>query len=131
MAILKNMDADKKKMALGMFNKVMGSSKTGQIIQIIESFQKNAKVVRVAKKFFNRLMNTKAGKVMSFFDKLKTIPDAKMNKLKKKGIIFESRLHNYVQKRLRSVLIPLKENTYNANTKMKYCIERLIRACMG
>lgn len=118
-------------MALGMFNKVLGSSKTGQVIQIIELFQKNAKVVRVAKKFFNRLMNTKAGKVMSFFDKLKTIPDAKMNKLKKKGIIFESRLHNYVQKRLRSVLIPFKENTYNATTKMKYCIERLIRACMG
>jgi hypothetical protein len=118
-------------MALGIFNKVMGSSQTGQIIQIIELFQKNSKVVKVAKKFFNRLMNTKAGKVMSFFDKLKTIPDAKLNKLKKKGIIFESKLHNFVHKRLRSVLVPLKESTYTANTKMKYCIERLIRACMG
>ena len=53
-------------------------------------------------------MNTKAGKVISFFEKLKTIPDAKMNKLKKKGIIFESKLHNFVHKRLRRALVPFK-----------------------
>jgi hypothetical protein len=86
----------------------MGSSKTGQVLHIIELFQKNAKITKVAKNFFNRLMHTKAGKVLSFFEKLKTIPDAKMNKLKKKGIVFESRLHHFVQKRLRATLTPFK-----------------------
>jgi len=118
-------------MALAMFNKVMDSSQTSQVLHIIELFKKNLKVVKVSKNFFNRLMNTKAGKVMSFFDKLKTIPDAKMNKLKKKGIIFENRLHNFVQKRLRNSLAPFKENIFEANTKKKYCLSRLLRACMG
>lgn len=79
----------------------MGNSKTGQVLEIISCFKKNMKVVKVAKSFFNKLMNTKTGKVLSFFQKLKTIPDAKMNKLKKKGIVFESRLHTFVLKRLR------------------------------
>lgn len=61
------MDKEKKKLALGIFNKVMGNSKTGQVLHVIELFQKNVKVVKVAKNFFNRLMNTKAGKVLGFF----------------------------------------------------------------
>lgn len=126
-----NMDKEKKKLALGIFNKVIGNSTTGQVINIINKFKTNATTTRVARNFFNRLMNTKTGKVIQFFEKLKTVPDAKMNKRKKRGIIFESRLHNFVQKRLRFALAPFKDSTYDANIKKKYCLDRLLRACMG
>jgi hypothetical protein len=91
-----------------MFNKAMGNSKAGQLINIITLFQKNAKIVKVARSFFNRLMNTKTGKVMQFLQKMKSIPDAKMNKRKKKAIIFESRLNSFVLKRLRDTFNPFK-----------------------
>ena len=71
-----------------MFSKVIDNSTTGSVINIIRQFNKNSKVVKISKSFFNRLMNTKTGKVLGFFTKLKTIPDAKLNKMKKKGIIF-------------------------------------------
>lgn len=129
--ISQKMGKEDKKKALEMFNRVMGNSKTGQILNIISLFQKNAKVVKVAKAFFNRLMHTKAGKVLGFFEKLKTIPDAKLNKLKKRGIVFESRLHHFVLRRMRETLLPFKENTYTASIKKKYCLDRLLRACMG
>lgn len=125
------MDKEKKMLALGLFNKVIGNSSTGQVISIINKFKKNASMTKIAKNFFNRLMQTKTGKVIKFFEKLKTVPDAKLNKRKKKGIIFESRLHNLVQRRLRFAMTPFKDCTYDANTKKKYCIDRLMRACMG
>lgn len=62
-----SMDKEKKKMALNMFNKVIGNSATGQVLNIIERFRKNASIGKVAKSFFNRLMHTKAGKVIKFF----------------------------------------------------------------
>ena len=71
-----------------MFNKVIGNSSTGQVMNIIHRFKKNASMVKISKNFFNRLMHTKTGKVLKFFETLKTVPDAKLNKRKKKGIIF-------------------------------------------
>lgn len=118
-------------MALQMFTRVLGNSSTGQVMNIISLFQKNAKMVQISRSFFNRLMNTKTGKVLKFFEKLKTVPDAKLNKRKKKGIIFESRLNLFVLKRLRDSITPFKENIYAAVTKKKYCLDRLLRACMG
>jgi hypothetical protein len=129
--MMMSMDQEKKKLALSMFNKVMGNSSTGQVINIIAMFQKNASMVRISRNFFNRLMNTKTGKVLKFFEKLKTVPDAKLNQRKKRGIIFESRLHNFTQKRLRFALTPFKDSSYNADIKKKYCLDRLMRACMG
>ena len=85
---MEKMGNDQKTQALKMFTNVIGNSQTGQIMNIIQKFQKNASIVKISRKFFNKLMTTKTGKVISFFDKLKTIPDAKINKLKKKGIIF-------------------------------------------
>jgi hypothetical protein len=91
-----------------MIGKAIGNSKAGQLINIISLFQKNAKLVKVARSFFNRLMNTKTGKVVQFLHKMKTIPDAKINKKKKKGIIFESRLNSFVLKRIRDTFNPFK-----------------------
>jgi hypothetical protein len=76
-------------------------------------------------------MMTKTGKVLQFLSTLKTLPDAKINKMKKKGIIFESKLHHLHLRRLRESLLPFKDNTYDANQKMKYCLDRLSRVCMG
>jgi len=92
---------------------------------------KNSRMVRIQRAFFNKLMNTKTGKVIKFFQTLRTVPDAKLNKRKKKGIIFESSLNRFVLKRLRDTLNPLKECIYDANTKKRYCLDRLLRACMG
>ena len=103
----------------------------GEAIQIIKMFEKNRKMTKISKNFLTRLMLTKTGKVLQFFSVMKTLPDAKLNKRKRKGIIFESKLFNFFMKRLRDTLNPFKENTYDAQTKMKYCIGRLIRACMG
>ena len=86
---MEKMGNDQKTQALKMFTNVIGNSQTGQIMNIIQKFQKNASIVKISRKFFNKLMTTKTGKVISFFDKLKTIPDAKINKLKKKGIILQ------------------------------------------
>lgn len=91
-----------------MIGKAIGNSKAGQLINIISLFQKNARLVKVARSFFNRLMNTKTGKVVQFLHKMKTIPDAKINKKKKKGIIFESRLNSFVLKRIRDTFNPFK-----------------------
>lgn len=95
-----------------MFTNVIGNSQTGQVMKIIQKFQKNASIVNISRKFFNRLMTTKTGKVLSFFDKLKTIPDAKLNKFKKKAIIFESRLNNFTLKRFKFALNPFKNSVY-------------------
>ena len=44
-----------------------------------------------------------------------------MNQRKKKGIIFESRLHNFLQKRLRFAMIPFKDSSYDANSLSVLC----------
>jgi len=85
-----------------------------EAIKIIKMFEKNRKMIKISKNFLTRLMLTKTGKVIQFFSVMKTLPDAKLNKRKKKGIIFESRLYNFVLKRLRDTLNPFKENTYDA-----------------
>ncbi len=45
-------------------------------------------MVKISRDFFNRLMNTKTGKVIQLFEKMRSIPDAKLNVRKKKAIIF-------------------------------------------
>ncbi len=42
----------------------------------------------ISKKFFNRLLQTKTGKCVQVFQKLKSIPDAKLAVKKKKAIKF-------------------------------------------
>jgi hypothetical protein len=82
------MDASKKTLALQMFTKALEGSENTSIVSTIKKFRRNAIVTDVSKKFFNRLLQTKTGKVVSFFDKLKSIPDAKIAVKKKKAIKF-------------------------------------------
>lgn len=67
MNVQMTMDKQSKKMALSIFNKVAGNSATGQVISIISKFKKNASMVHISRNFFNRLMQTKTGKVINFF----------------------------------------------------------------
>jgi hypothetical protein len=62
---------------------------------------------------------------------LRTLPDAKLNKRKKKGIVFESRLHSFVHNRLRKVINTFKDNNFDAAAKKNFCLDKLARACMG
>jgi hypothetical protein len=82
------MDVSKKTLALQMFTKALEGSENTSIVDTIKKFRRNAIVTDVSKKFFNRLLQTKTGKVVSFFDKLKSIPDAKVAVRKKKAIKF-------------------------------------------
>jgi hypothetical protein len=91
-----------------MFTKVLYGSEQTQLISLIRKFKINANVTDISRKFLNRLMQTKSGKVLSFFDKLKSIPDAKMNKKKKKAIIFESRLNKFAHTILRTSFVAFK-----------------------
>ena len=59
-------------------------------------------------------MQTKSGKVLGFFEKLKSIPDAKMNKKKKKAIIFESRLNKFAQTVIRTSFMSFKQCNWEA-----------------
>ncbi len=58
------------------------------IVDTIRKFRHNAIVTDISNKFFNRLLQTKTGKVVQFFGKLKSIPDAKVAVKKKKAIKF-------------------------------------------
>lgn len=58
------------------------------IIDSIKKFKRNAIVTDVSKRFFNRLLQTKTGKVVGLFEKWKSIPDAKVAVKKKKAIKF-------------------------------------------
>ena len=58
------------------------------LIDTVRKFRQNAIVTDISKKFFNRLLQTKSGKVVVFFEKLKSIPDAKVAAKKKKAIKF-------------------------------------------
>lgn len=66
-------------------------TKKSQMIEaakIVKLFHKNLSLTKISINFVNRLMLTKTGKVLQFFSKLKSLPDSKVNKRKKKGIIF-------------------------------------------
>jgi hypothetical protein len=94
-------------------------------------FKKNKIVTEISKKFFNRLLQTKSGKALSLINAMKAIPDSKMAARKKKAIKFESILHKFSQKVIRSSYVPFKNCNFIAIDRKKYCITKLIRASMG
>ena len=45
------------------------------MIKTIQLFKKNAKITKISKNFFNKLLQTKSGKVVKLFELWKSIPD--------------------------------------------------------
>ncbi len=125
------MDKDKKTLALSIFTRAIEGSEKTLIIDSVRKFRLNAVVTDVSKKFFNRLLNTKTGKLVHFFEKLKSIPDAKVAVKKKKAIKFESSLNKFAMKVMRNAFNPFKACNYIAIDRKKYCINKLIRKSMG
>lgn len=91
----------------------------------------NFKMKKIAGSFFERLLNTKTGKIIKLIEKWKSIPDVKFARKKKNAIIFESRLNKFYLKGLRGCLQPFKNLSYSATNKKRQCIERLIRLCQS
>ncbi len=114
-----------------MFKRVIDGSETIKIVQSIRNFKKNTIVTDISKKFFNRLLQTKTGKCIQVFQKLKSIPDAKLAVRKKKAIKFEGFLHKFALKIWRSSYNPFKLCNYVANDRKKLCINKLVRISMG
>lgn len=60
------MDNEKKTLALAMFTKALDGSEKNMVINTIRKFRLNLTLTDVSKKFFNRLLQTKTGKIMFF-----------------------------------------------------------------
>lgn len=61
------MDVSKKTLALQIFTKAIEGSETNSVINAINKFRMNSIVTDVSKKFFNRLLQTKTGKLVQFY----------------------------------------------------------------
>ena len=61
------MEGEKKKTALKVFNNALKNSEHGQVIQAIQLFNKNLRISKVSRNFFNKLLQTKSGKVVKLF----------------------------------------------------------------
>ena len=129
--IEQSMDNEKKTLALAMFTKALDGSEKNMVIDSIRKFKLNSTVTDISKKFFNRLLHTKTGKIMYFMEKLKSIPDAQVAIKKKKAIKFESSLNKFAMKVMRTAFNPFKSCNYIAIDRKKYCINKLIRKSMG
>lgn len=102
-----------------------------RIVDAIQRFRKNKIITDVSKKFFNRLLQTKTGKALSFIAKLKSIPDTKIALRKKKAVKFEGVLHRMATKIIRTTFNPFKNCNFIAIDRKKYCITKLIKNSMG
>lgn len=60
------MGNEKKTLALSIFTKAIDGSEKNMTIDAIRKFKANLIVTEVSKKFFNRLLQTKTGKVAIF-----------------------------------------------------------------
>lgn len=131
MKIEQSMDNEKKTLALAMFTKALDGSEKNMVIDSIRKFRMNLTVTEISKKFFNRLLQTKTGKLFYFMQKFKSIPDAKIAVRKKKAIKFESFLNKFAMKVIRTAFNPFKSCNYIAIDRKKYCINKLVRKSMG
>ena len=122
---------EKKTVALKFFNNVIHKSEHGNILRMIEKFKKNVAISKISKNFFNKLLQTKSGKVVRLFEIWKSIPDIKIAKKKKQAIKFESRLHKMTLKFIKSAFDPFKNDSYEGSNKKKHCISKLIAASMS
>lgn len=66
MKIEQSMDTEKKTLALAMFTKALEGSEQTMVIDSIRKFRLNVVVTDISKKFFNRLLQTKTGKIIHF-----------------------------------------------------------------
>lgn len=66
MKIEQSMDNEKKTLALAMFTKALDGSEKNMVIDSIRKFRMNLTVTEISKKFFNRLLQTKTGKLFYF-----------------------------------------------------------------
>ncbi len=79
---------------------------------VVEKFRMNFKIKKIAGNFFNKLLQTKTGKMIKLIEIWKNIPDIAFAKKKKNAIIFESRLNQSYLKKLKTCLKAFKEQNY-------------------
>lgn len=78
------MDKKAKASILERINKIVGTTSTAKVAETIKKFHMNFKIQKVQKKFIERLLQTKSGKVIQLFNTWKTIPySQKFGKFKK------------------------------------------------
>ena len=110
---------------------MLNNSQNSQVINSIRLFKKNAAITQVSKNFFNKLLQTKSGKVVKLFELWKSLPDQNLARRKKKAIKFESQLNKMALKFIKRGFEPFKEESFEARNRKKYCLNRLVAASMG
>ena len=78
------MDRKTKMQILQRINKIVGTTSTQAVADTIKKFHMNFKIQRVQKKFMQRLLQTRSGKVINAFESWKSVPySQKLGKFKK------------------------------------------------
>jgi len=99
--ILGEMDKQSKAAILERISKIVGATSTAAVADTIKKFHMNFKIQKVQRKFMERLMQTKSGKVIHVFNTWKTIPyNQKLGKFKKYQRFFFD-LENFYKGRLK------------------------------
>lgn len=97
------MDRHTKAAILERISKILDATSTQKVKETIKKFHMNSKIQKVQKKFVERLMQTKGGKVIQAFNSWKTIPVSKMSGKYKNYQKFYFKLESFYIDRLKFV----------------------------
>jgi hypothetical protein len=123
--ILGEMDKQVKTSILERINKIVSATSTQSVIDTIKKFHMNLKITKVQKRFIERLLQTKSGKVIGAFGSWKTIPyNQKMGKYKKYQKFYFG-LENFYKNRLKEVHSCFGDSNDNGKLMKKQSILKL------
>jgi hypothetical protein len=82
------MSDEKKKNMLEIINKILQKGEQANVINTINLFKKNSKILKFQKEILMKILNCKAGKVPILFMKWKALPSQLLKKNKIKAMKF-------------------------------------------
>jgi hypothetical protein len=82
------MNDEKKKNMLEIINKILHKGEQANVINTINLFKKNSKILKFQKEILMKILNCKAGKVPILFMKWKALPNQLLKKNKIKAMKF-------------------------------------------
>lgn len=95
------MENTKKKQILEKLTKLVDSSSDKNVKKSIKMFYLNFKIDKIQKKFIQKLLQTKSGKVIEAFSKWKDIPNQNLMEKYKKAQKFYFKLEKYSKDKLK------------------------------
>ena len=112
LAVQQKISSEQKRRMLDQLSAALNDSLKNKYARVLKNFAVHARIEKMKKKLFSRLLNTTAGKVIKLYMRWKTLPERKDDAAVKRANAFEHTLFKFASTRIRRTSLGIFFNDF-------------------